>query len=287
MAKTTVAVSESTRRSDRVQLVVPIEVSGMDLKGESFTEQTQTVIISRHGAALVLGRKLTPGLQLTVRRPLAGKEATFQVIREIGKQGDSHVYGVACVDANVNLWDIEFPPLTEPPKAVGRVLLQCSRCEAREVAHLDDFEMEIFKANRSVTRACKRCATSTPWQPVPSETKAKPALPQTESPAPAAAPAGPAVKNRRKEPRTRLQLSACIRESGSGENVVSTENISRSGLCFRSPKRYAEGTLIDVAVPYEPGAANIFVPARIVHSVELKPGRLFRHGVQYLKVRKA
>jgi hypothetical protein len=259
----------------------------MDLKGESFTEQTQTVVITRHGAAVVLGRKLSPGLQLTVRRPLAGKEATFRVVREIGKQGDSHVYGVACVDANVNLWDIEFPPLTEPAKAVGRVLLQCSRCEAREVAHLDESETEIFQANRSVTRACKRCATSTEWQPVPSETGAKPVSSQTESPGTAAAPAGPAVKNRRKEPRTKLELSACIRESGSGDNVVSTENISRGGLCFRSAKRYSEGTLIEVAVPYEPGAANIFVPARVVHAAELKPGRLFRCGVQYLKVRKA
>ena len=258
----------------------------MDLKGESFTEQTQTVVITRHGAALVLSRKLSPGLQLTVRRPLAGKEAIFQVVREIGKQGDSHVYGVACVDANVNLWGIEFPPLTEAAKAAGRVLLQCSRCETREVAHLDEAEMEIFQANRSVNRPCKRCATSTEWQPVSSETKTKPVLRQTESPAPAAAPAGPAVKNRRKEPRTKLELSACIREPGSGENVVSTENISRSGLCFRSAKRYSEGTPIDVAVPYEPGGANIFVPARIVHSAELKPGRLFRHGVQYLKVRK-
>lgn len=44
---------------------------------------------------------------------------------------------------------------------------------------------------------------------------------------------------------------------------------------------YPEGSMIEVAVPYSPKAANIFVPAWIVYSKELSRGDIFRHGLSY------
>ena len=38
---------------------------------------------------------------------------------------------------------------------------------------------------------------------------------------------------------------------------------------------------IDVAVPYTPEVANIFIPARVVYCEELPKAGLFRHGVEY------
>ncbi len=275
-------LTENTRRSGRIRLALPIEVSGRDINSQSFTEETQTVVITRDGAAIVLSRQLAPGGEVTIRRIDAGKQAAFRVVGQMGRQEEGNVYAVVARDDGLGLWDIEFPPLTESEEALGRVLLQCASCQTREIAHLDEFEMEVFKASRSVWRTCKRCGDSTEWQPVPHET---PTQLGSEGAEPEAAPS-PGAQERRKEPRAKLQLTACIRQGGSEEDVVVTENISRSGLCFRSKRQYHEGTSIEIAVPYTRESANIFVPARIVYSEELKRGEAFRHGVEYLKLPK-
>ena len=62
-----------------------------------------------------------------------------------------------------------------------------------------------------------------------------------------------------------------------------TENMSRGGLCFRSTKAYVMGSPIDVAVPFAAGGANIFIPARIAHTMQ-KPGdNVLRVGVCYVQ----
>jgi hypothetical protein len=55
-------------------------------------------------------------------------------------------------------------------------------------------------------------------------------------------------------------------------------------MCFRSKRRFATDTGIEVAVPYSPDAANIFLPARIVYSEEIPKAGLFRHGTEYRRV---
>ncbi len=281
-------LTENTRLSDRIRLALPIEVSSRDINSQSFTEETQTVVITRDGAAIVLSRQLAPGGEVTIRRIDAGRQAAFRVVGQMGRQEKGNIYGVVARDNSLNLWDVDFPPLTESDEALGRVLLQCASCQTREVAHLDEFEMEVFKTSRTVRRTCKRCGDSTEWQPVPDDTPTQLPSEPTELGVVPKAALSPVAQERRKEPRAaKLQLPACIRQSGSEEDVVVTENISRSGLCFRSKKRYAEGTSIEVAVPYAPESANIFVPARIVYSEELKPGGLFRHGAEYLQRQKS
>jgi hypothetical protein len=89
--------------------------------------------------------------------------------------------------------------------------------------------------------------------------------------------------NRRKHPRVKVHYSACIRHPERGEEVVACEDMSKGGLRFKSRKHYYAQSLIDVAVPYQPGQPAIFVPAQIVFVEELPEQRLFRYGVQYLK----
>ena len=94
----------------------------------------------------------------------------------------------------------------------------------------------------------------------------------------------PAVRpeNRRKDVRAKVNFSACIRHSGFQEIVV-CENVSRGGFCFKSRKRYAEKSMIQVAIPYSPGAPGIFVQAQIAHVQELPAEKLFRCGAAYVK----
>ena len=96
----------------------------------------------------------------------------------------------------------------------------------------------------------------------------------------------PAQVNRRKHPRVKVSYSACVRHAERGDDIVTCEDMSRGGLCFKSSKRYYDRTLIDVAVPYAPGQPALFVPAQIVFTQELPEQQLFRYGVAYLQLPK-
>ena len=57
--------------------------------------------------------------------------------------------------------------------------------------------------------------------------------------------------------------------------------MSKGGLSFRSRKQYFQGTDIEVAVPYSPGANAIYVAAQIAWVVEITKDKLYKCGVAY------
>jgi hypothetical protein len=111
------------------------------------------------------------------------------------------------------------------------------------------------------------------------------ALPEALHPVPLSPTATAVVaraSNRRRDVRTRVSFTACIRQ-GTGDEIVECDNISKGGISFRSRKSYAVESEIEVAAPYSPGSHAIFVPAHIKH-VEplLGGGTLFRYDVAYI-----
>jgi hypothetical protein len=89
------------------------------------------------------------------------------------------------------------------------------------------------------------------------------------------------IDNRRRHPRARVKYKACIRRSGFNDEVVTCEDMSKGGICFKSRKKYFERTSIEVAVPYSPGGNAIFVPAEITWVVEITTDKLYKCGVTY------
>ncbi len=275
------------RRTDRVAIALSVEVSGTDINGETFRQQAHTLVISRHGATLVLGRKLNPGHQLTVHRLKREREGKARIIGQLGGQSGAYIYALALTDPGLNLWDVRFPPLAESEKAVVRVLLECSACLACELAYLNELETEVLESNRCVSRSCTQCADWTIWKQVPHEPAAsrEPVLRDRALAQGFRARTG-RTQTGREDIRLRLSMTACVRQPGLGEEVIQVENLSRGGLCFLSAKEYLEGSRIEVAVPYSQGTANIFVPARIVR-VETLPGQeVKKYGVQYMRARR-
>jgi hypothetical protein len=86
--------------------------------------------------------------------------------------------------------------------------------------------------------------------------------------------------NKRKHTRMKVSYKACVR-SGVNDDVVSCENMSRGGICFKSRKKYFEGMEIKVAVPYAPGGNAIFVPATIAWVIEVEKEKQYKCGVTY------
>lgn len=275
------------RRSDRVSLTLLLEISGTDEQGKEFREPGKTLLISRHGAVILFERALQAEQKIHVRRRApaeAHREADARVVGEFGRQKDGFLYGIEIVDKDADLWGVEFPPGIDSSESVARMLLQCTYCRNREVAYLNEIELRGFETNRGIARHCKYCGVPSIWAQAPHEDEEKlAARPRARRGSePDALPPG-GEQRERKRIRLKTRLTACIRQRGTDDELAVCEDISPLGMCFRSKRLYETGTMIDVAVPYSPDAANIFLPAKIVYSEKLPKAGLFRHGTEYHK----
>lgn len=308
---------EHLRRSSRIPKEVAILLTGSDMDGKGFSEMTKTVLLSRHGAGLLSTYKLSAEQEIIIRYLDTNKEALVRVVGRIGSEDETYTYGVAFADPHtIDFWGIDFAPLSEREKESRRVLLECGNCKARETVEQSEVESDVFLINDGIVRYCKGCSDSTLWKRASEVTEEQPVLvaagraaevssaapappaPVTQAPpvsqltvsTPVASayaspgdrkPAVPSENNRRKHPRTKVTYKACIRRSGLNEDVVTCEDMSKGGLSFKSRRQYYQGTEIEVAVPYSPGANAIFVPARIAWVVEIVKDKQYRCGVAY------
>ncbi len=264
---------EYVRRSDRVSVELPIQISGTDALGEAFLINGRTVVVSRHGAKILLARKLAPEQELTIQCVRSGQEADARVVGQIGEGPEGFFYGVSFLDSKANPWGIDFPPLSEAEQAVGRMVLECVRCHTRELVYLDRVELEVLESNQSLSRHCKRCADTSLW---------KKSFAEVPGPG-VSSSAAAAGAERRREPRRALRVTACVRSLEFGEELVWTRDVSRGGLCFESKRKYMRGWQIEVAVPYTLGGGNIFLRGRIAYACELPSAGASLYGVCYTR----
>jgi hypothetical protein len=238
---------------------------------------------------ILTSRQLTSQEEILIRREGVGKESPAKVIGLVKKQADGFVYGVKLLNHSINLWEINFVPLSEEERAVGRMLLQCAKCGIREVIYLEEFEIEVYKANRFIYHACTRCGEATIWNETrhdPEEwmREITPSTPAPPPPPPPEARSAPRTRNERRHNRLGCKLKACIRfESHFDDEVLEVEDVSRGGVRFVTRKYLAPGTKIEIAVPYSPGMANIFSPAEIVRLKEIPEKNLYECGAAYIK----
>ena len=260
--------------AERVSLRLPLGISGRDPGGQGFTELGYTKILNRNGAAIVVNRLLAPKQILVIRWVGDTVEAEVRVIGQIGSEPDGKIYGVAFIDPAADYWHIEFSP---PSSGVMlKVLLECPGCRHREIVSLSEFELSVFEANGGLSRGCNKCREETLWSQSKDGRPPEPAVPAAQAGVPA-----PGGKDRRKTFRTKMQPKGCILFCQQ-ETPVEVVDMSRAGVRFQCSRNFPDDLLVRVAVPYMPGAANIFVPARIRWSRTLPSGK-FECGMEYMK----
>ena len=282
--------SAPLRRTDRVSLTLLLEASGTDMRGQEFKEPARTLLINRGGAVIVFPRELAPDQRIVIQRRSPNeshRRAEVRVVGEFGSQRDGHLYGIEIIDPAIDLWGVDFPEIADSPEAVARMLLECNYCRGREVVHLNEMELRAFETNRGIARHCKTCGVPSIWTQAPHEDeqklKARTARGRRAADAQGAVPETGEQRERQRM-RLKTRLTACIRQPGADDELAVCEDISPVGMCFRSKRRYPADSSIDVAVPYSPDAANIFLPARIVYSEEIPKAGLFRHGTEYRRI---
>jgi hypothetical protein len=256
------------RRSGRIAKEIRILLLGMDSGGKVFSEETRTVTLSRHGAGIISKHKLATHGLLIMRFLGGSTEAAIRLVGQLGQDGRGYVYGVAFVDEDEDFWELKFPP---PPVWNTEVEgpMQCESCKRCEVVDQSEIEADVYALSESIFRYCIYCGTPTMWKRAPdgvegnsqmvileavtanvaqaesSVEATRPRLAGAELlmseplPAPALSPAASAVvakaANRRKDVRTGVSFSACVRFQES-EEIVECANLSKRGFGFRSRK---------------------------------------------------
>jgi hypothetical protein len=291
---------EGMRRSCRISKEIAILLVGSDTEGKVFSEETRTVLLSRHGAGIVSRYKLSAEQELILRRLDTNKEIEVRVVGRIGEESEIYTYGVAFLDSTDNFWGMKFPAPSEVEQKARIVFMECGSCKARETVEHSDLESDVYFINEGIFRFCKQCGSSTFWKRASEDAEESPEMVEfsprlssayvdvEEEPQPAPVAVGeakPAARqeNRRKHVRTKANFKACVRSFAFGDDVVACEDISRGGLCFKSRKAYTVKFTIEVAAPYTAGVQNFFLPGEIVHVEELVKEKMFRCGVAYLK----
>jgi PilZ domain len=278
------ASTAPVRRSDRISLTLLLEASGKDSHGHAFTDPARTLQINQTGAVVVLNRELKADQHVHLKRKSPAethREADVRIVGQFGREKDGFLYGVEILNPQNDLWGVEFPLIATSEEAVARMLLECSYCRGREVVYLNELELTGFETNRGIARHCKTCGVPSIWTQAPHEDEKKLArAARSKRDSKDALPTGGEQRDRQRL-RMKTRLTACIRQAGADDELAVCEDISPVGMCFRSKRRFAADASIDVAVPYAPDSANIFLPARIVYSEEMPKAGLFRHGTEY------
>ncbi len=271
--------AEGIRQSDRITLRLQVEASWFGTNGMAVKQPAHTMLVSRNGGVLRLQEKLFTGQEITLHRKLEGdqtKTTRARIVAEIDREPEGFIYAVAMLEPRADFWDIEFPAPHQAEEALARLLMECSFCQRREVVYLNEMELKSFEIRKCVARVCRHCDAPSIWVEAATERKIDETLPSRTA-------LEERVIPRRNRTRVKARVLACIRRRGFQEEVAVCEDLSKGGISFRSRNRYPEGTRLEVAVPYTPGAGAIFVPIRIVFSQPIATAGLFRHGAAYVR----
>jgi len=99
------------RRSTRIDYETPVILSGRDASGQTFREQTTTLVVNLHGAKVRTTRQVLVGMLVTVESVRTGKTAKAVCVNtyepEAGKP--FHEIALQCVQPG-NLWGVPNPP---------------------------------------------------------------------------------------------------------------------------------------------------------------------------------
>jgi hypothetical protein len=275
----TTLAANGLRQSDRVNFRMPVEASWFGENGIALKRTAHTMLVSRNGGVLRLAEKLVLGQELTLRRQQDGdvwKSTRARVIAEIDQEPEGYLYAFHILEPRADFWDIEFPAPGKSEDAIARLLMECSFCQRREVVYLNPLELKSFEMRKAVARVCNQCASPSIW--IEAQPEVTPVAVESFI-----TPTDTNINPRRKRTRVKARVLACIRRRGFEEEVAVCEDLSKGGLSFRSRHQYAEGSRLEVAVPFTPGSSAIFVPIRIVFSVAIPSAGLYRHGAAYLR----
>ena len=260
-------MENAPRRSTRIMYSIPVTVRGVDEAGAAFEAAGRTIMLNRHGARVQIACPLNPGQTIRVLNQTNDAEADFRVVGPLAPPLDRvGEWGIACLSVDANIWDIYFPPTPEDSDA--HFVLACGHCQSLALQALSLMDVEVLETAGLLTKRCVYCGKSTPWgYPQPAS---EPGTGSDPAAGTAAIRGDPALlTENRKWARKPAQIPIRVRDYFGEMEFARTENISRDGFCFSSPRKYLVGQGLVVICPFD---ASVERPEACARIVRIKPG---------------
>lgn len=103
---------KALRRSKRLKLAVPVEVTAFEGEAEAFREATQVMSVNAHGGLLVLESSVRHGQTLRVVNQRSLEEQECRVVNVEAAANGKWAVGIEFTSAAANFWQISFPPVS-------------------------------------------------------------------------------------------------------------------------------------------------------------------------------
>lgn len=265
-------------------LTVRLRVLGCDAEGKHFKEDGRTITLNRHGARIRTRGALQVGQRVHIVNQAGHSAADFRVVGPLSPVSENEgEWGVECLQADLNIWGIQFPLLPIGETAYAKGLLECRRCHTTSFLELSAVEYEVLESAGILSKACDKCRSISPlgFAEKQLNLNSPPAEARLFREAQALAHGTSGTRDDRHHRRVAIQLPLLIRDFYGQFEIGRTENVSKTGFCFLSEKTYYIGQGISTACPYNADGENIEVPARFVRAQQLGGTNSNIYGVRY------
>ena len=276
---------DEKRNTERIQLKFPIRVTSFGRSGGAFSEETYTVEINRAGARIVLKHPVSDEDTIRIVNLENMREADFRVVGPSRLDaGGLNDWGVECLDADRNLWDIKFSQPLQPPDHPAGALLKCEDCNSQSFCTLRDWEFAILESG-VLQRYCERCGGPTTWRHADVNHRVgdlrPPEIPVAPAPPPVQMPPG-AWAPKRVYKRLALKLPLLVRDQKGRQEISKTENLSKGGLAVSLGLKLEVGDIVTVCCPYSEGGQNVEQKAQVRSRVTFFIGERWIYGICYI-----
>jgi hypothetical protein len=99
-----------SRRSQRVLLQIPIQVSAQFEGDAPIKEQTHTIEVNAHGGLIALAMRVRPAQKLILKNWSTAIEQECRVVHVREKPAGKNEVGISFPIAAAKFWNVTFPP---------------------------------------------------------------------------------------------------------------------------------------------------------------------------------
>lgn len=98
------------RRSQRIELTVPVVVHRLPKEGPQFYERAETLVVNAHGALMALAEKVTPKQRLLMQNIDSGEQKECRVVYVKKELTGPTKVAVEFTRPAPTFWHIAYPP---------------------------------------------------------------------------------------------------------------------------------------------------------------------------------
>ena len=147
-------MSDQPRRSSRLPLSIPVEISFTDSTGQARLERTHTVVVDRHGARMASRSGHPVGSMIHLGIPHLGRSAHCRVIWCSAPVNGVYEVGVE-IDVDSNVWGVHFEPEETQLETASDLAILVQMLEEKRVFSRGEFSARrggVVRAERAVQR---------------------------------------------------------------------------------------------------------------------------------------